>query len=209
MKRVGITHRVDVIQSYGERRDSIDQRWYELMLSLGWFPVPLANIPACHVDALMESLNLSGVILSGGNSITELTPDTDDIAPERDQFEHALIQYALKHDLPLIGVCRGMQMINHYFGGKLVQIEGHIATQHELIHLNADYDFPASVNSFHRWAIPGHGLANPLRALASDKMGNIEAFTHGTNRVLGIMWHPEREAVFNQQDINLLKRMIL
>ncbi len=209
MRRVGISHRVDVIPSYGERRDSIDQRWYKLMLSLGWLPVPLANLPARHVDALMESLDLSGVILSGGNSITGFNPDAGDIAPERDQFEHALIQYALKHDLPLIGVCRGMQMINHYFGGEFHQVEGHIATQHELIHLTADYDLPTSVNSFHHWAIPKHGLAHPLRALASDKVGNIEAFTHGTNRVLGIMWHPEREAVFNPQDINLLKRMIL
>lgn len=209
MKRVGISHRVDVIQSYGERRDSVDQRWYKLMLSLGWLPVPLANIPAHHAEELMRSLDLSGVILSGGNSITELNPDAGDIAPERDLFEHALIQYALKHDLPLIGVCRGMQMINHYFGGEFHQVEGHVATQHELINLNADYDLPASVNSFHSWAIPGEGLANQLRPLASDSAGNIEAFIHDSNRILGIMWHPEREDIFNQQDINLLKRVIL
>ncbi len=209
MKRIGISHRVDVIQSYGERRDSVDQRWYKLMLSLGWLPVPLANIPAHHVEELMRALDLSGVILSGGNSITDLNPDAGDIAPERDQFEHALIQYALEHDLPLIGVCRGMQMINHYFGGAFHQAEGHVATQHELINLNADYDLPASVNSFHGWVIPRKGLANQLRPLASDSTGNIEAFTHDSNRVLGIMWHPEREDVFNQQDLNLLKRVIL
>ncbi|MEX3074492.1 gamma-glutamyl-gamma-aminobutyrate hydrolase family protein [Vibrio alginolyticus] len=209
MKRVGISHRVDVIPSYGERRDSIDQAWYKLMLSLGWLPVPLANIPANYIDTLMESLDLSGIILSGGNSITELDPNADDSAPERDQFEYALIQYALEHDLPLIGVCRGMQIINHYFGGAFKQVEGHIATQHELIHLSADYDLPTSVNSFHRWAIPSTGLASPLRAIASDNMGNIEAFTHESRPVLGIMWHPEREDVFNQLDINLLKRVIL
>ncbi len=100
-------------------------------------------------------------------------------------------------------------MINHYFGGAFKQVEGHIATQHELNHLSADYDLPTSVNSFHRWAIPGAGLASSLRALASDDMGNIEAFKHDSHRVLGIMWHPEREDVFNQQDINLLKRVTL
>ncbi len=209
MKRVGISHRVDVIPDYGERRDSIDQGWYKLMLSLGWLPVPLPNIPPNYVDMLMESLDLSGVILSGGNSITELDPNAVDIAPERDKFEHALIQYSLEHDLPLIGVCRGMQMINHYFGGAFKQVEGHIATQHELIRLSADYDLPTSVNSFHRWAIPSTGLASSLRALASDNTGNIEALTHESRPVLGIMWHPEREDVFNQLDINLLKRMIL
>ncbi len=209
MKRVGISHRVDVIPSYGERRDSIDQAWYKLMLSLGWLPVPLANIPANYVEILMESLDLSAVILSGGNSITELDPNAGDVAPERDQFEYALIQYALEHDLPLIGVCRGMQMINHYFGGAFKQIEGHIATQHELIQLSADYDLPESVNSFHRWAIPSTGLASPLRAIASDNTGNIEAFKHNSRPVIGIMWHPERESATNQRDINLLKRVIL
>lgn len=209
MNRVGISHRVDVIQSRGERRDAIDQRWYTFMLSLGWLPVPLPNIPAHFVGPLMNSLDLSGVILSGGNNIAELNTHADDTAPERDQFEYALIQYSLEHDLPLIGVCRGMQMINHYLGGKLKQAEGHISVYHELVNLSSDYDFPKSVNSFHRWAIPSDGLASQLHALASDKEGNIEAFTHHSNRVLGIMWHPEREDAFHQQDVKLLKRMIL
>lgn len=209
MKRVGISHRVDVIENYGERRDAVDQRWYRLMLSIGWLPVPLPNIPANLVRQLMASLDLSGVILSGGNSISDLDPKAKDAAPERDAFEYALIQYAVEHSVPLIGVCRGMQVINHYFGGNAQKIEGHIRTSHELVSLDSDFELPAFVNSFHGWTIPEAGLAKPLTAIASDMTGNIEAFTHASHNVLGIMWHPERVEGFTEQDINLLKRVIL
>ncbi|MGR5069452.1 MULTISPECIES: gamma-glutamyl-gamma-aminobutyrate hydrolase family protein [Vibrio] len=209
MKLVGISHRVDFVESHDEQRDAIDQRWYELMISMEWLPVPLPNIPASLVEVLMTSLGLSGIILSGGNSITDLDPLASDTAPERDEFEHALIQYALENDLPLIGVCRGMQVINHYFGGGFQPIEGHIGTWHELVTLNADFELPTLVNSFHGWGIPSEKLARHLKPIASDHMGNIEAFTHPSKQVFGMMWHPERVDGFNQLDINLLKRQIL
>lgn len=209
MKRVGISHRVDVIENYAERRDAVDQRWYPLMISMGWLPVPLPNIPANLVRQLMVSLDLSGVLLSGGNSIADLDPKAEDAAPERDAFEYAVIQYAIENDMPLIGVCRGMQVLNHYFGGNAKPIEGHICTSHELISLSSDFDLPTLVNSFHGWAIPQSGLAKPLTPIASDRNGNIEAFIHDSYSVLGIMWHPERVEGFNEQDINLLKRVIL
>ncbi|BCN27325.1 gamma-glutamyl-gamma-aminobutyrate hydrolase family protein [Vibrio alfacsensis] len=209
MRRIGITQRVDVIESYGERRDALDQRWYELVVALGCMPVPLPNIPRHLVRELMDGLNLAGVILSGGNNIAELDYHALDIATERDEFERALIQYTIETDIPLLGVCRGMQFINHHLGGSVVRIKGHVAVEHELIMLKREFDLPRTVNSFHHWAIPSNGLAHGLVPLAADTQGNIEAYMHKERNVVGIMWHPERVKTFDVRDINLLKRIFL
>ncbi len=209
MKRIGLTHRVDDIEAYGERRDSIDQGWYKLILSMGMLPIPLPNVPEEFLVHVVEPLNLSGIILTGGNSIAGLDSTAKDAAPERDEFENALIRYSLDSDIPLIGVCRGMQMISQYFGGHLIRVEGHINSRHELICLNSEYELPKSVNSFHGWAVPKTGLGSDLQPIATDSMGNIEAFIHGSRKILGIMWHPERVNGLNVQDVNLLKRAIL
>ncbi len=90
MNRIGITQRVDVVQRYGERRDCLDQRWSDFVLQLGYIPMPLPNIASEKVAQLVEALELSAVILSGGNSIACLDTEAHDAAPERDAFENAL-----------------------------------------------------------------------------------------------------------------------
>lgn len=209
MRKIGISQRVDVVKSYGERRDALDQRWYELVVALGYMPVPLPNISRHLVRELMDGLNLAGVILSGGNSIAELDFNALDTAIERDEFERALVQYTIETNTPLLGVCRGMQFINHHLGGTVERIKGHVAVEHELIILKQEFDLPRTVNSFHHWAIPSTGLAQGLVPLAADNQGNIEAFMHEERSVVGIMWHPERVKTFDIRNINLLKRIFL
>lgn len=209
MKRIGLTHRVDYIKSYGERRDSIDQAWYDLILSMEMLPIPLPNLPDDIACKLLDALDLDGIILTGGNSISSLDCNSRDCAPERDAFESAVITYCLERNIPLIGVCRGMQVINHYFGGDFVQVEGHVATQHKIECVDNKFELPATVNSFHSWAIPISNLGNNLNMIAHDSMGNAEAFSHNRDTILGIMWHPEREKEFSSIDINLIKRIFL
>ena len=52
MKLLGITQRVDIANSYGERRDCLDQRWFELIYSLGLVPVPLPNVSINRIEQL-------------------------------------------------------------------------------------------------------------------------------------------------------------
>jgi len=207
MKRIGITQRVDLVESYGERRDCLDQRWYDLVFELGGLPIPLPNIDVRHASKLIGSLNLDAILLTGGNSLTFLDPEANDIAPERDAFEAELVKFALAHYLPIFGVCRGMQFINNYFGGQLSPIQEHVAVKHE-IHGQLSYSVPTSVNSFHSWGISKSGLAKPLSAIALDNNGFVEAFCLEEQNILGLMWHPERDKPFDDYNIKLMRQFI-
>jgi N5-(cytidine 5'-diphosphoramidyl)-L-glutamine hydrolase len=210
MKRLGITQRVENIAAYSERRDCLDQRWSVLADELGYIPIPLPNIGNKSVSKLLDSLQLDAIILSGGNSITQLNPGALDVAPERDAFEIALINEASIRAIPILGVCRGMQMINLYCGGQLSTIKGHVAVRHKL-NIAPEYSeyILETVNSYHNWAIKLSDLAPDLIPIARDEQGNIEAFIYKTQAMLGIMWHPERERPFKQQDIKLIKKFLL
>lgn len=208
MKRIGITQRVENIQNYSERRDCLDQSWSSFAIELGYFPIPLPNTISDNITLLFDTLNLDVILLSGGNSIACLNSSAIDIAPERDRFESALIDEALRRNIPIVGICRGMQMINHYFGGTLVPIQNHTAVYHAITPLNKIYELPEQVNSYHNWGIDAESLANEFDVVAIDEDGNIEAFIHNKKQILGIMWHPEREKPFNEIDIQLIKKFL-
>jgi putative glutamine amidotransferase len=208
MKRIGITQRVECVQSYSERRDCLDQRWSAFVSELGYIPLPLPNILPNQISELLDALNLDALLFSGGNSIARLDPSASDAAPERDAFESALLGEAFERNIPVIGVCRGMQMINLSMGGKLTPISGHVAVRHSVTSMAAHDPLPGAVNSYHNWSISPEGLADKLKPLAVDCDGNIEAFKHTEKPLLGIMWHPEREEPFNPLDVELMKRSL-
>ncbi len=208
MRLLGITQRVDVVKSYGERRDCLDQRWSDLALHLNCLPVALPNIPPEKVEPLLDSTGLDAIIFSGGNTIASLDPLAADASAERDAFEFELLRLALIKNIPVIGVCRGMQMINLAFGGHLAQTFNHVATQHAIYSKTPTYQFPETVNSYHNWGISNDGLANELEMIAIDAEGYIEAYKHPDAKLLGLMWHPEREKPFNLLDIQLLTRFL-
>lgn len=209
MKRIGLTQRVDCIESYGERRDALDQKWYSLLLDFNALPIPLPNIESGKIADLVDSLQLDALIITGGNSLSHLDPEAIDLAPERDAFELALIAYMESKAIPTLGVCRGMQIINHYFLGHLVKVEDHIARNHAILPATQAIELPNEVNSFHGWTIPSDGLGKNLDALALDENGNIEAFIHKTKKIAGIMWHPERETPPNYLTLKFMKSILL
>jgi putative glutamine amidotransferase len=208
VKRIAITQRVEVIKSYGERRDCLDQQWFNFVFALGYLPIPLPNIDKQHARSYIDELQLDGIIFSGGNSIASLNKHADDAAPERDLFEAALLEAAIEKNIPVIGVCRGMQLINDALNGYLEKIEGHVGHKHKIKSLASNYVLPDTVNSFHNYCIPANGLAHSLIPIATDEHENIEAFVHNEHSILGMMWHPEREEKFSPLDIQLIKRTL-
>jgi putative glutamine amidotransferase len=194
MKRIAVSQRVQVIAEHGERRDALDQRWTRLLDTAGLTLVPIPNALIDHRGWLAE-LAIDGVLLSGGNDLAAYGGD----APERDGLERGLIEWAITTDRPLLGVCRGMQMIQHHFGVSLHPVEGHVTASHDI-----DLDGASlSVNSYHCWGATDTVPELLVTGRAAD--GVIEAVAHRDFRVRGIMWHPERCEPLRRRDIALLR----
>ncbi len=207
MQRIGITQRVETIPGRGERRDALDQRWQALFTALGVLVVPLPNA-APSADLLLDELDLAGILLSGGNDVAE-TPEAANVAPERDSLERDLIGACLTRGLPLLGVCRGMQMINVALGGYLARTTGHAGVEHPITVTDCPH-WPDAwrVNSYHDVCVPAAGLAPDLRCLAKAGNGDVEAFSHARAKCHGIMWHPEREEPPRAEDLAFLSHVL-
>lgn len=196
MKRIGITQRVEVVVGYGERRDCLDQAWVGLFEQLGWDLLPVPNNHS-DIAGWIQRQQLHGLVLSGGNDLAHL-PSAQRSAPERDATEQLLLEWAAKSSIPVLGVCRGMQMQNVWLGGQLEPVNGHVARHHsvwpyENIHmLYPEMSGYEGVNSFHDWGITPAGLAVNLVPQLQAADGSIEAFVHEALPWVGMMWHPER-----------------
>ena len=206
--RVAISQRVDVIRDYGERRDALDQAWYELLGHLSAVALPAPNAPDL-LDAWLEATKPQAIVLSGGNDPAG-TPGATQVAPERDETERRLLDYARANELPVLGVCRGAQYMNLYCGGRLRRVDGHVAQRHA-VRIEAGV-LPVlagleDVNRFHKAAIGPDDLGQDLQTAATADDGTIEAFVHTTRPWIGILWHPEREpAPRAAQDLTLIRQ---
>lgn len=191
---VAITQRVVTAPNYPERRDALDQRWPQFLQTCGCIAVPMPNdtMAAC---ALFEHVRPAGLLLTGGNDLSAFGGD----APERDAAESALIDAALGAGLPVLGVCRGMQVLQHRYGVALAAVTGHVAAQQEICIDGARQ----SVNSYHNFGATDSVPDLEVWARADD--GVVKAVRHRTQPVTGIMWHPERLDPFREFDAELFK----
>ena len=210
MKRIGLTQRVDVVAGYGKRRDCLDQNWARLLWQLQWVPMALSNAVGSTGEYL-DALQLTGVILTGGNDLASLADETS-AAPERDRFEQSLISDCLDRGIPILGVCRGMQVINDYFGGTLSPVSGHVAKPHRVRGAEGAFEAwaePFEVNSYHNFGISFDGLADSLvvAVIADDE--TVEAFRHAEVECYGVMWHPEREQPFADRDLSMMRAVFM
>lgn len=195
MKWILISQRRDTIAGRDEARDGLDVRWAKILFDLGFLPIPVCSELAGEGSYLAE-LKPDGILLSGGNDLGE--------ASKRDQLETQLLDYAKANKLPVLGVCRGMQIFNHYLGGRLVKVTGHVATQHPLEGDWAKQQGYQQVNSYHNQAIIQATLAPILEVLATATDGVIEAVKHSSLPWLGVMWHPERDTNLHPADEKLI-----
>ena len=203
MKHIVVSQRVDVIESYGERRDALDQQWTAFLAEVGLCPIPLPN-GLTDVTAWLKELPVAGVLLTGGNDLS-LASNATNSAPEREQVEELVIQHALSHKLPILGACRGAQYLATRLGAAIHPIDGHVATRHELEN-SSDVALPQSVNPFHNFAISGDEFPSALQIIARSNQNSVEAFRSTDGLQCGIVWHPEREESFATEDIELFRR---
>ncbi len=166
-------------------------------------------------DLLLDRID--GLLLAGGADIdpgsygAEPHPETRGTWPERDRFELALTKRALERDLPVLGICRGMQLINVALGGTLEQhlpdrtgsqihrpIIGGFGTHRvglapgSLAQSAVGFDGPL-VKSHHHQGIGelGRGLVASGWSVGDDVVEAIEL--PGGRFALGVVWHPEED----------------
>lgn len=196
MKKILYTQRVEAVTGYNERRDCADQQIAEFIWACGYVPVAVNNLPE-RIEKFAVEIQPAGIVLTGGNDLAAYGGN----APERDETENKLLALALQDNIPVLGFCRGMQVLACHFGAKLCNVENHVAKRHLL---NGRM-VAREVNSYHNYAVVNLPADFEVLARSADD-DVIEAVRHRKQQIMGIMWHPERETVSRQEDIDLFKQ---
>lgn len=197
------------------------------------------GIPVCmpyisDYSQLNDYINLfDGFFFTGGKDVMphryneSAINDTLVFQKLRDEFEFKFLDAVYKTNKPIIGVCRGMQVINVYLGGSLyqdipTQIENcirhrQVEPRYSFSHsVNVLLDTPlynmakssnANVNSFHHQCIKTLGKDLSVMATAND--GVIEALYSKTHKYLRLyQWHPERLYESDELNLNIFKEFV-
>ncbi len=192
--------------------------------------VPVLVTPAHSPDAIQALIDsCAGLVLSGGDDIDparygqDPIPELGPVNPARDTAEFRALEVALEQDLPVLGICRGHQLLNVFFGGTLCQdldvaaAAGAAHTQttpwgshHHFVSIEPSSHVGRAIgvdrmeiNSYHHQAINRVGRDLVVTARSHD--GMIEAVeSREHDWVVGVQWHPERyEADTPETDPNV------
>ena len=184
-------------------------RYVEQVSAAGGLPVLLPPVTAEAVEVLGR---LDGLVIAGGADVDparygeEPHPRTDGLRPDRDAGELAILGEALRRDLPVLGICRGMQVMAVHAGGRLIQHMPDAVGHHGHRPGSGEYGShgarfapgsriaellgrTATVNSYHHQGIADPGTLT-VTGWADD--GSVESLEDPTRRfALGVQWHPE------------------
>lgn len=201
-------------QQYNKNSAPIDVLEHSYLHYLKSFDILLLPIPnvTSQVQDYFNRFAIEGVILSGGEDINPKSYGENiqwpNISPLRDETEKKMLEIAIARKIPVLGICRGMQFINVYFGGKLVKnikkemTAEHVPGKEHSITLAEERIIShvgkteIMVNSFHNQAVTAHTLSSSLKMFAvAQEHGIIEGLYHPTLPIAGVQWHPEREGI--------------
>lgn len=204
MKIVVVSQRVDHYPDRNETWDSLDQRLIVFLAAAGFASVPVPN-GLCSalsdgrdnheaLDWWLAAIRPQAFVLSGGNDIGEYR--------ERDLTERWLLDHASERQIPLLGICRGMQIMADWAGMGLKPVQDHVRTRHRL-----SGDVTGEVNSYHTLSLVN--CPDGFQVLSWSEDGEIEAIRSESLPWEGWMWHPEREKQFAARDIQRLRELFL
>ena len=231
LKVILITQRLSYISEYCEERESLDSQWHTLLRDAGYaqlLPISYKQDPV----EIFELFEISGVILSGGNDVYHKPDLPKDVvrllSTKRDSFERAVFREARKNKVPVLGVCRGLQLLASEYQAKLVAVSNHVGSPHSIVQCSNGQTEPSAlfnlvncilfeddgsprgelVNSYHNFApslLSTIGTQMHVVAVAAD-VDTVEAFVQSKDQVVAIMWHPERSVeLARERDLELIR----
>jgi putative glutamine amidotransferase len=185
----------------------------------GGLALMVAPDPALTADPDQLLTRIDGLILAGGNDLgpasygAEPHPATTGIVPERDEFELALTRRAVELDMPVLGICRGMQVLNVAFGGTLLQhLPEHVGhEQHRRVpgsFVGSEHDVQLQSGSLaavaageDRHVTKSHHhqgvdlIGEGLQVTGHSALDELPEAIEAPERrfVLGVQWHPEAD----------------
>lgn len=196
--------------------------------------IPIVIPTTGDIEIIKEQLNLiDGLILSGGPDINPIYYGEDFkekigvISPERDDNEIKILKEFLKTEKPILGICRGHQLLNVYFGGTLYQdlsyfemeplkhrqdlypeLEIHNVAIEKNSILENLYGESIRTNSFHHQAI--NKLGEGFKVIAKSSDGIVEAIEKIDHKFcLGIQWHPEMMVARGNKDMTKIFKLLI
>ena len=196
--------------------------------------IPIVIPTTGDIEIIKEQLNLiDGLILSGGPDINpiyygeDLKEKIGVISPERDDNEIKILKEFLKTEKPILGICRGHQLLNVYFGGTLYQdlsyfemeplkhrqdlypeLEIHNVAIEKNSILEKLYGESIRTNSFHHQAI--NKLGEGFKVIARSSDGIVEAIEKIDHKFcLGIQWHPEMMVARGNKDMIKIFKLLI
>ena len=230
--RIALLHLLDdrpKVPDFQRALDALISATAQAVASLGWQSERIAGESVPIRDGVDAVLGADAVIVLGGEDVTPLLYDGQAEYPggghhllHADAAHILAIHTAIAHRIPLLGICRGMQLINVALGGSLIQDLGpqspHRSALPGVEHfppmnivLSPDTDLRQDVVESepvycsHHQAIARLGI--DLRIAARSADGGIEAVVHDFAPVTGVQWHPEHPATSATQLVRLLRRL--
>ena len=208
---------IGVTANYSEGQLALAPGYFRSIEAAGGVPVIIA--PNQHPDESLAALldGIDGLLLSGGADINPVllgedpVPALHGINTERDAFELALVRLAYNRQIPMLGICRGIQVLAAALGGTVMQDIATALPHAQLIKHSQDADRATAthfveaeegtiverllgkrfaVNSFHHQAVGEVGSRFRVSARSAD--GVIEAIESAEQKaIIGVQWHPE------------------
>lgn len=226
MKHRGQRPLIGITGNYSELNTTLGEAYYRSVLEAGGIPVVLP--PHDDIDVLKDMLDsLDGILFSGGADLNPLFVREEPIQGlrginhRRDLQELLLVRLAYDRQLPMLGICRGIQMMVAALGGSIYQDiysqkdKNCLKHSQDLDRATASHSVSLSagsilhglfqsdilyVNSFHHQAVKDVPSSLKVTAVSSD--GVIEAVESTEHKsVLGVQWHPEAYCMAGKDDM--------
>jgi Predicted glutamine amidotransferases len=212
-------------------RSGINEMYIKAVMMAGAIPLIIPINQDCETIRAQLSV-IDGLILTGGVDIhpkyynQEILKECGEFDALRDEFEMLLLEVAVKQArIPIFGICRGLQILNVYFGGSLYQdinyndfvkikhtqigsrgYGSHFIDIYKDTFLESIYGKQGFVNSYHHQSV--NQLASNFKVVAKSKDGIIEAIEHGTKPIYAVQFHPEIMVENDEFSLDIFKYFI-